>query len=83
MRAHDTDPEADRVQWEIYARMSGSERLELALEMSVAMREITADGIRHRHPEYDETQVRHALNRMMLGDSLFRAAWPNAPLLES
>ena len=51
--------------------------------MSVAIRHIAADGIRLRHPDYDEMQIRHALNRMILGDSLFKAAWPNAPMLDS
>jgi len=83
MRAHDTDADADRIQWQIYAKMTGSQRVELAIKMSVAMRQISADGIRHRHPEYDEAQVRHALNRMLLGDDLFQAAWPNAPLLKT
>ena len=83
MKADDTDPAADKVQWEIYARMTGSQRLELGLKMSVAIRQIAADGIRFRHPEYDEAQIRNALNRMILGDSLFKAAWPNAPLLDS
>jgi len=50
--------------------------------MSVAMRQISADGTRHRHPEYDEAQVHHALNRMLLGDDLFQAAW-NTPLLKT
>jgi hypothetical protein len=82
MRSLDTSPDADRVQHEIFARMSGPRRIELAIEMSIAMRAISADGIRARHPAYDEAQVGHALNRMFLGDRLFREAWPHAPLLD-
>lgn len=63
--------------------MSGARRIEIAFEMSVSVREIAADGIRSRHPEYDEAQVRHALHRMLLGDRLIREAWPDAPLLPS
>jgi hypothetical protein len=81
MRSPDTSPDADRVQREVFARMSGERRVELALEMSIAMRAVSADGIRSRHPEYQEVQVRHALNRLILGDRLFQQAWPDAPLL--
>lgn len=81
MRSPDTSPDADRAQREVHARMSGARRIEIAFEMSAGVREIAADGIRSRHPEYDEVQVRHALHRLLLGDRLFREAWPDAPLL--
>jgi hypothetical protein len=81
VRSPDTSPDADRAQREVLARMSGARRIEIAFEMSTSVREIAADGIRSRHPEYDEVQVRHALHRLLLGDRLFRAAWPDAQLL--
>jgi hypothetical protein len=81
MRSPDTSPDADRVQREIFARMSGARRIELPIEMSIAMRAISADGTRARHPESEDAQVRHALDRMLLGDRLFHGAWPHAPLL--
>ena len=77
----DTTAEAWRAQLGVFARMSGERRVELLLEQSEAMREIARAGIRSRHPEYDEAEVRHALHRLLLGDELFRAAWPYAPLL--
>ncbi len=83
MRAPDTSPDAERAQREVLARMSGARRIQIAFEMSASLREVSADGIRSRHPEYDEAQVRHALYLMLLGDRLFRAAWPDAPLLAS
>jgi hypothetical protein len=82
VRPLDTDPEAHRAQLAVYARMRPARRVELAFSMSDLAREVAADGIRSRHPEYDEAFVRHALLRMLLGDALFRAAWPSAPLLE-
>jgi hypothetical protein len=72
----DTTPEAWRVQLEIYRRMSPSKRLELALRMSDSMRAVVASGVRARHPEYDEEQIKHAVNRILLGDELFRKAFP-------
>jgi hypothetical protein len=34
-----------------------------------------------RHPAYDEYQARMALYRLLVGDELFRRAWPAEPLL--
>ncbi len=49
--------------------------------MSEQARQIAMDGIRHRHPEYTDEQVRHAMYRLTLGDELYEAAWPDRPLL--
>lgn len=82
MRPGDTAPEAHRVQLEAHARLSGAERVALAFEQSEAMRKISAAGIQSRHPEYSPECVEYALRRLLLGDDLFRAAWPGAPLLD-
>jgi hypothetical protein len=51
--------------------------------MTEAALEISREGIRLRHPGYGEEQVRWALFRLRLDDdSLFRAVWPSAPLLQ-
>jgi len=81
VRPVDTSAEAERIQWDRYAAMTPIDRIEIAWELSPAVREVATDGIPARHPEYDEAQVRHALNRLILGDALFRAAWPDAPAL--
>ncbi len=82
MRARDTSEAAARVQIEIYRRLTPEQRVELAIEMSEAARETSRGGIRSRHPEYDELEVEHALRRLLLGDDLYRCAWPNHPLLD-
>ncbi len=78
--AADTTAEAAWVQMQVYRRMSGEQRLLQALEMSDAMRAITADGVRRQHPEFDEDQVRLTVIRRFLGDDLFRKAFPNAKI---
>ena len=82
MRPADTSPEAHAAQIEFYRRIGDEKRLELGLRMSSEIRQVAADGIRMRHPGYTEEEVRLALFRLTLGDALFRAAWPNLPLLE-
>ena len=43
---------------------------------------MAAAGIQSRHPDYDEVRVRQALARLLLGDALTRAAWPNEALVD-
>ena len=61
--------------------MGPKQRFATALQMSDDLRRLSADGIRHRHPEYSETEVRWALDRMLLGDELFARAYPKASVL--
>ncbi|HWN68835.1 MAG TPA: hypothetical protein VNM90_14455 [Haliangium sp.] len=82
MKPADTAREAHEVQLAIYRRMSPEQKLALAIRMSEEVREVAADGIRARHPEYSPDQVRFALWRMLHGDDVFRRAWPHAPLLD-
>jgi hypothetical protein len=77
----DTTPEAAAVQTAIYRRMGPARRCEIAARMSVTARAVTLEGIRHRHPEYDEQQARWALFRLLVGDELYRRVWPRAPLV--
>ena len=80
-RSPDTTQDAHEAQVAAWRRMSGAEKLHLAVQMSDELRLIVADGIRHRHPEYDEVCVRWALFRLTLGDELFGKAFPDAPRL--
>ena len=80
--ARDTTEDAAAVQTELYRRMSAAQRCEIAAQLSAATREIALDGIRRRHPAYDDAQQRMALFRLLLGDDLFRRAWPGHPLLD-
>jgi len=81
MRPRDTSLAAHQAQIDCYRRMTPAARVAAAAEMSEDTRAIAAAGIRARHPTYSGTDVRHALLRLLLGDELFRRAWPHAPLL--
>jgi hypothetical protein len=78
----DTTPDAADVQLAIYRRMSPTRRCEIAAEMSATARSVALAGIRSRHPDYDERSARLALFRLVVGDALFRRAWPDAPVLD-
>ena len=47
--------------------MTPGQRLALAAEMSDEIRAVTESGIRHRHPEYSEDEIRAALVVIRLG----------------
>jgi hypothetical protein len=72
----DTSPEAYRVQIEFLRRMGGPARSAVAFRLTDMARRNALAGIRERHPEYDEAQVRSELCRLRLGDALWRLLWP-------
>ena len=43
----------------------------MTFELSDNMRSIVADGVRHRHPQWDEPTVEREVLRLMIGDELF------------
>jgi hypothetical protein len=68
-----------RAQHAYYARMTGSERVERAIEMTLAIWDVSRAGIRSRHPEYNEATVEIALRRLIWGEDLFHRAFPDSP----
>jgi len=64
------------MQRELFRKLGPEGRVLVAAEMSDENRELVADGVRDRHPEYDETSVRLAVLRLVLGERLFARAFP-------
>lgn len=81
MVARDTSEEAMAAQLEVYRRMTPEARLQVALELTEMSRQLLADGIRARHPEYSEEQVRLAMIRVWLTPELYRQAYAGYPEL--
>jgi hypothetical protein len=77
----DTSPEAHEAQMQAYRRMGAAARVRIGFSMSEDVREIAAHGIRSRHPDYGQAQVRSALFRLLYGDELTRAVWPDQALV--
>lgn len=48
--------------------------------MSDEMREVVAEGIRARHPDYSEEDVRRALVAALYGKEAARKLWPGRPV---
>ena len=78
MRPLDTNTDAEKVQIEVFRRMEPQKRLQAAALLSETCRTLLAEGIRKRHPTYDEEQVRLAVIRCLLPEDLFLRAYPSA-----
>ncbi|HEX2077490.1 MAG TPA: hypothetical protein VHG08_07260 [Longimicrobium sp.] len=63
----DTSPEAERIRTETYRRMTGEERLLLALEMSEFARELAKSRLRAEHPDWTEWELKRELLRYAFG----------------
>ena len=81
-RPADTTPEAWAAQLALLRRMDGTRRVALAFRLTRLAREASRAGIRARHPEYAEEEVRRAFFRLLHGDAITRSVWPDRELLE-
>jgi hypothetical protein len=78
----DTSPEVEARRRARLRAMTVEERVGEGLRLCRSARNVMRDGIRHRHPEYDDEEVELAFARLLWGDALFRAARPGYPLLD-
>jgi hypothetical protein len=74
MHLPDTSAAALERQREAFRRMTPERRLALAAEMSDEIRAIAESGIRGRHPDWSDEEVREALVIILLGRGLARRA---------
>lgn len=63
----DTSPSMAALQNELYRRIGEKERARIAAELSDALRELAAAGVRQRHPEYTDDEVRAELLEVFYG----------------
>jgi hypothetical protein len=76
MRSRDTDRKALDVQRAVLRRLGPARRVELAFEMSEQARALSIQGAMAREPGLAPEEARARLLRRLLGDALYRAAWP-------
>ena len=73
MTIADTTPSAQAVQWQVQRAMTGEQRLLMALEMSIFVRELQKARIRQEHPEWPGTEVARELLRLAFQPGLVPA----------
>ena len=70
MPVTDTTPDAAALQLRLYRSLLPSERLQIAVDLSDAVRETAMAGIRRRHPEYSDPEAGRAFLVMLYGDNV-------------
>jgi hypothetical protein len=66
IRPRDTSLAAHEAQLQVFRRLSPAERLAIACQMSDEIRQVCADGIRHRHPDMTDAEVNSAVRQILL-----------------
>jgi hypothetical protein len=67
MAISDTTPKAAAFQLELYRQAGPARRVQIAVELSDAVRATAIAGIRRRHPEYSERDVAAAFLHLVYG----------------
>ncbi|MBL7153846.1 MAG: hypothetical protein ISS79_09020 [Phycisphaerae bacterium] len=75
MTKSDTSPDARRVVCELYRKMTPARKFELISQAYEFGRSLAMAGIRLRHPEATDQQVRQLWARQHLGDELYEKAY--------
>lgn len=63
----DTSPAAQAIQDEIHRRMTGEERLKLAMDMSDMARAFASARLRAEHPDWTDWEIKRELLRYAFG----------------
>ena len=74
----DTTIDAAARQIHILRKMDTEQRAKMTFELSDSIRTTAEDGIRQRHPDYDDRQVNLARIKLILGTKLFSQISPDS-----
>jgi hypothetical protein len=76
MRPFDTSQVAHDFQVRGYQRMDVEQKAELVAQLSEAVRDLSREGIRQRHPDYGDEDVKKALVVLLYGRDTAQLLWP-------
>jgi hypothetical protein len=66
-QAFDTSARVAAVQVQMYRTIGEARRAEIVADLSDALRDLAAAGVRQRHPEYDNAQVKKEVLAVFYG----------------
>lgn len=69
--------ERDARGWQVLRDIGFEGRVRMTFELNDNLRSISEAGVRHRHPDYDDRQVRLAATKLAIGADLFNLVYPN------
>ncbi len=70
--SRDTAPESDRRRLTLARNTPAWRKFQMAAEMSQAARALTLAGLRHRHPDADEQEIRFQFATLLFGPEIAR-----------
>jgi hypothetical protein len=66
----DTTPEAEAFLFQLLAKKSPAEKLQMVGRMNASVRELAMSGLRERHPQDSELQLKIRLAELLYGKQL-------------
>ena len=75
----DTPPEIEAILMERMRKMSGLEKWRMVAELNAAVRAMALAGLRQRHPNASEAELRRRLAGLLLGEELAERAYGPIP----
>jgi hypothetical protein len=66
-QAFDTSARVAAVQIQMYRTLGEAQRAEIVADLSDALRDFAAAGVRQRHPEYDDDRVQREVLAVFYG----------------
>lgn len=76
----DTTPEAKRHYYGLLRKATPEFRAQRMHELSKMTKELTMSGIRLRHPEYTDEQIKYAYLRLIMGKKNFAQCFPSVSI---
>ena len=68
--------ERDAMGWQVLRDIGFDGRVRMTFQLNNALRSISEAGVRHRHPDYSDRQVRLAATKLAIGADLFKLVYP-------
>jgi len=75
MNKSDTTPEARRIQYGLYRRMSGAKKIELIFDAYRTGQMLAMAGLRMQHPNTSDEELWHLWARRHLGEKLYNKVY--------
>ena len=82
MLPHDTQPESAVRQFDALKKMDINARAEMTFQLSDNLRSIVEAGIRQRHPDYKQDQVKQAVLNLVMDKDIVSQAFGGRKLSE-
>ncbi len=74
----DTHPKIEKIQLELIRRMPSWKKFELVDDINKLVKTIALNGIRQRHPQATEHQIKRMMADLLLGEELANKVYDHA-----